>query len=134
MVSLSFLRATHDGPRETSEQIAERPEVEVQVAVLEAELALELLHPTLELHERLAEPLDLLVGERALLHPTQRLPFHQLPEELDQRQHLLHALGICVDSLGEGRADAVELRGELLEVGRAVEDLVVPRRHAASAV
>src|SRR5213593_3460888 len=45
------------------EQVAERAEAEVEVAVLEAELRLELLHPPLELHERLAEALDLLVGQ-----------------------------------------------------------------------
>src|SRR5947199_2732961 len=81
--------ATRLRPMENSEQVSERLEVQVQVAVLETELALQLLHPLLELHERLAEPFDLLVRQRPLVHPAQRLPLHQLAEQLDQRQHEL---------------------------------------------
>ena len=34
--------------------------------------------------------LDLVGIERALIHPPQRLPLQQLPDELDQREHELH--------------------------------------------
>src|SRR5437763_793382 len=43
------------------DQCPERPEVEVQIPVFETELALQLLHPLLELHERLPHPLDLVL-------------------------------------------------------------------------
>src|SRR5690242_11611805 len=68
------------------EQVPQRSEVEVQVGVLEPERRLELLHAVGEEHERLPEPLDLVVVERPLLHAAKRLTFHQLPQELDQRQ------------------------------------------------
>src|SRR5919199_3002517 len=68
------------------QEISQRPEVEVQVAVFQLEVRLQLLHPRLELHERLAHALDLLVGQRAVLHAPQGLALHQLPEELDERQ------------------------------------------------
>src|SRR4051794_14650132 len=69
-----------------SEQVPERPEVEVEVLVAQPEMLFQLVHPLCELHEGLAEPLDLVVVERAQLHPSQRLAFHQLAEELDQSE------------------------------------------------
>src|SRR5690349_24753927 len=81
------------------EQRPERAEVEVEVLVREPELRLQLLHPLREPHEREPETLDLLVVECALLHPPQRLPLHQLPQELDERQH----------ELGEAALDALRI-------------------------
>src|SRR5207237_9868795 len=88
-----------------------------------------LLHPRLELHERLAEPVDLLVGERAVLHPAQRLALHQLPEELDQRQHelseaLLDTFRIGVHPPREGLLDVLELARDPTEVAARREELV----------
>ena len=59
----------------------------------------QLVHPLGELHERVAQALDLLIGERPGLHPVKRLPLHQLPQELDERQHelreaALHSLSV----------------------------------------
>jgi hypothetical protein len=44
-------------------RVAERPEAEVQVLLLELERLTQLRHPAVELHEGLAEPLDLLVRD-----------------------------------------------------------------------
>ena len=74
---------------ENSEQIAERPEVEIEIALLEPEVLRELVHALFELHERLAETLDLLVVEVPRLHAAKRLTFHELPEQLDQSEHEL---------------------------------------------
>src|SRR5689334_1250410 len=71
------------------QQVSERTEVQIQVGIREPELRLELLHPVGEEHEGLSEALDLVIVERPLLHASQRLPLHQLPQELDQRQHEL---------------------------------------------
>src|SRR5881227_358253 len=94
LISFSFLDSLH--------QPAQRPEVEVEVLVLEPELVLELLHPLLEQHERLAEPLDLVGRERAALDPPERLALHQLTQQLDQREHelgqaLLEAFAVRVE-------------------------------------
>src|SRR5437762_2386590 len=70
-------------------QVPQRPEVQVELGVLESERRLQLLHALLEPHERLAEPLDLVLRERALLHPPDSLTLHQLTQELDQRQNQL---------------------------------------------
>src|SRR5207248_9607490 len=72
-----------------SEQVAQRPEMHVQLRVREPEDVLELGHPLLEQHERLAEAVDLLLGERAVVDPAQRLSLHQLAQEFDQRQNEL---------------------------------------------
>src|SRR5215213_10060812 len=78
------------------EKVAERPEIQVEVAVLELELPFQLLHALLEL----------LVGERALLHAPQRLPLHQLTQQLDEGEHELgeaafDVLGVGVDAARE---------------------------------
>src|SRR5207247_2634804 len=121
------------------EQVAARAEAEVEVAVLEAELRLELLHPPLELHERLAEALDLLVGQAPLLHPPERLPLHELPQELDEgqdklRESLLDPLGIGVDPPGERVAEGLQLRRREPEVARRAEQLVELVGHVSAAV
>src|SRR5207248_5846911 len=115
--------------RYDSEEVAERPEVQIQVAVLEPELGLELLHAALELHERLAEALDLLVGQGALLHAAKRLPLHQLAEQLDEgedelREALLDLLGVGVHAPRERALEPVELAGHGVEVARAAEQPV----------
>src|SRR5215208_28187 len=95
-------------------EVPEGTEVEIQVCVLELELALELLHPLLELHERDAEALDLGLVERSAFDPPQRLAFHELPQKLDHRQHelseaLFDVLGIGVDPPREHAGQRVHL-------------------------
>src|SRR5438067_4673961 len=119
-----------------SEEVAERAEVEVQVAVLEPELGLELLHAALELHERLAEPLDLLVGEVPLLHPVERLPLHELTEELDEREDelreaLLDLLGVGVHPSWKRALEPVELARDRVEVAGGAEQPVEIVSHAS---
>src|SRR5260221_2809788 len=59
----------------------EWPEVEVQVFWSQPEMVPELGHPALERHERGADPLYLLVAERALINSAQSLALHQLPQQ-----------------------------------------------------
>src|SRR3954471_13943402 len=104
-----------------SDQVSQRPEVEVEIVVLEAELGLQFLHPVSQQHERLAEPLDLVVGERPALDPTESLALHQLAKQVDQRQHepceaLLELLRFGVHSPGEGGVEAIELVTEQAQV------------------
>src|SRR5947207_2167314 len=82
------------------EQVSERPEVDVQVTVLQLEMLLELLHTLIEPHEGLPHALDLLVGQRVQLHTPQRLPLHQLAQQLDQRQHELREAALDLVRIG----------------------------------
>src|SRR4029079_17414507 len=68
------------------EEVSERTEVEVQIPVFQAELRFEVVHALVELHERLAELVELLVGQRSAFHPAERLALHQLAEKLHERQ------------------------------------------------
>src|SRR5205823_11467514 len=123
-----------------SKKVSQGTEIEVEVAVLEAEVVLQLLHPPLELHEGLPHSLDLVVGERALLHPSEGLEFHQLAKKLDQRQHelrkpSLHLLRVGVDPARERTRHVIELARDSPEVAAAGEDLVdrlVASAHASS--
>src|SRR5215210_1624246 len=132
-----FPRAAGFIPR--SQERAERAQVEVQIAVLEPELDLELLHPLCELHERLTQALDLLVGERPSLHPPERLALHQLPQQLDERQDelreaALDPLRIGLDPPRQGVLHAVELGDEPVQIALRCEDaigLVAARQDAA---
>jgi hypothetical protein len=72
-----------------SQQPAEGAEVEIQVFLRQPKVVSELLHPLLERHQRLTESLDLVTAQPTGLYSPYRLPFHQLPEQLDQRQHEL---------------------------------------------
>src|ERR1051325_10875679 len=99
------------------------------MAVFELEMRLQLLHPRLEFRERVAEPLDLFVGQRSGLHAAQRLALHQLAEELDQRQDelretLLDALGVGVDATRKRLLDVLELAGDSAKVAARREELV----------
>ena len=54
-----------------------------------------------ELHQRHTDGFDLLARQRLLLHPPDRLTFHQLAQKLDDRQHQLrdrslHVVGLRV--------------------------------------
>src|SRR3954471_13495308 len=130
-------RCNYPGRRRgNSEEVAERPEAQVEVAGVEAELALELFHALLELHERLAETIDLFVGQRRVVHPPQRLPFHQLPQEFDEREHELRqpALDrsrVGVDPSRKGGTDAVELVRQRPEVARRVQEPLLAGTHVA---
>src|SRR4051794_12115814 len=89
-------------------QVSEWSEIEVEVLVGEAELLLQLLHALVQLHERAAEALGLLLVERAGLHAPERLALHQLSEEIDHGQHepgeaALDVLRVGVDAEGCGR-------------------------------
>ena len=56
---------------------------------VEPELVPQLVHALLELHERAAEALDLVVGQAAAVDAPQRLALHQLAQQLDHREHEL---------------------------------------------
>ena len=64
-------------------------EIEIEVLGLEAETFADFPHRFLELHQREADGLHLHRRERVVLHPADRLTFHQLAQELHDRQHEL---------------------------------------------
>src|SRR6059058_5746800 len=111
------------------QQAPERTEIEVQILVAQSELRLELLHTLGETHEGEPEPLDLLVGEVPLIHAAQSLPFHELTEQLDQRQHELSKaafdlLRVGRHALRERIRQLVEPAGHTLDVSLRCEDPV----------
>src|SRR3954451_7441043 len=110
------------------QQIAQRAEIEVQIALFQPKMLGQLPHAALQLEEGVAEALDLLVAERAVVHPAQRLPLHELPEQLDEREHelgetLLDLLGIGVHSPGKGLRQVVERAGDPAQVPFGLEQL-----------
>src|SRR5436190_1721060 len=139
MVSLLSLRAScayfllasfHAG----LQQIAQRTEIQVQIALFELEVLGQLAHAAVELHEGLPEPLDLLVGKRSGLHPPQRLTLHELPQQLDERedelrQAFLDLLRIRVDAARECLRQMLELAGDPVQVALDVDELVRELTH-----
>src|SRR6188474_2096282 len=116
------------------QQVAERTEMQVEVAFLELEMLGQLAHTAIEEHERLAQPLDLVVRQRPGLHPPQRLALHQLAQQLDQRQDelgeaFLDLLRIGVDSARKRLRQVVELAGDAAQVAVGLEQL--PGEHVA---
>src|SRR5579884_344012 len=118
------------------QKTSERTEIEVQVLVLQPERRLQLVHPLGEAHERQPQPLDLLVGQPAFVHPPKRLALHQLAQELDQREDELreaafHLLGVGGHPLRKRVVDAVQALGDEVEVAGCGEQ-PVELVHAAS--
>src|SRR5690606_2881681 len=102
------------------EEVAEGPEVEVEVVVLQPEQLLELLHALLQAQERGAQPLDLLVAERAALDASHGLALHELTQQLHQRQHQLRqppldTFGIRVHAARQPSIQTLDLLGHLVE-------------------
>src|SRR5919109_3008488 len=117
-------------------EVAERPEVQVQISVLEPEMRLQLLHAPVEPHERFAEPVDLVLAQVPLLHPGQRLSLHELAQELDQREHelreaALDLLGIGVHAPREGAARLTDVARDAVQVAVACQELVERVRRSA---
>src|SRR3954468_8814909 len=110
-----------------SKQLSERAQVQVELDVLEPERRLQLLHALRKPHEGLSEPLDLVIRERALLHPAKRLALHQLAQELDQRQDELGEAALDLFRVG---VDTARKRvPDLVERARQADDVAVRREH-----
>src|SRR5690349_4651862 len=110
------------------QQITERTEVEIEVALFQSEVLRQLAHAAVELHEGLPQALDLLVAEVAGVHTAQRLSLHQLAQELDQREHelretLLDLLRVGLDAARERLWKVLELAGDAAEVAVRIEQL-----------
>src|SRR6201991_4071901 len=89
------VRASRAGGRSVApEEGAEGAEVEVQVAQCQAVAAAQVRHRRVEPEQRLPERLDLVVAEVALVDPAQRLPFHQLPDQLDDGEDELEQVAL----------------------------------------
>src|SRR3954447_24834140 len=71
------------------QQLAQRPEVDVEVGSRQVVASLELVHRLLEVHQAEAETLHLLVGEIALVDSAERLRLHELSHQLDDGEHEL---------------------------------------------
>src|SRR4051794_707155 len=117
---LSFVLVATKSPS-PSEEISQRPQTQVEIAVPKADLRLQFFHALREPHEREPETLDLLVVECPLLHPAKRLPLHELTQELHERQHELRQppldlLRVGVDAPRERIPDLLQLPRDRLHV------------------
>src|ERR1700682_4520205 len=77
------LRAS--SPSRASIQRSDRTEREIQVVVLKSERALQLRHSLFQLHQGVAEALDLVLGERPAIHATESLLLEESPHQLNDR-------------------------------------------------
>ena len=87
-------------------QLPERAEIEVQSSGVRPNL-LPISRSSPRAHQRVADRFDLLARQRLLLHAPDRLPLHQLAQELDDRQHelrdrLLHVVRLRIPSHRRG--------------------------------
>ncbi len=71
------------------QQISEWAEIEIQVGRAQAKVVGQFVNLGFEFHEGCAHLLDLLLGERASLHPADGLSLKQLTYQFDQSQHQL---------------------------------------------
>ena len=60
----------------------------------------ELGRPLVECHQRRPDALDLVVGQRSVICPPQRLAFHQLAQQFDDREYQGHQ--VSLDRVGIG--------------------------------
>ena len=76
-----------EGPQFRGRRDPRGPEVEVEVFEAQAVLIAQLGHPLFEVHQGLPDLFHLRVAEVSLFHPADRLPFHQLPQELHHGEY-----------------------------------------------
>src|SRR5262245_23307884 len=85
------------------QQFANRSKIKIQLLWCNVELFGEIENRLLQLHEREADVLRFVFGERPGFHAPDRLTLEELPDQLDERQHELqhgpsHFLWIRVPS------------------------------------
>src|SRR6185503_10646011 len=98
-----------------------RSDPDAQVLFLEPERVRHLADLLLESHQRNSDALDLVIGQRAALHPPDRLPLQHLTQELDEPEHqtreaAFHIVRVDIDALRKRSADARELGADLVEL------------------
>src|SRR5947207_8367855 len=64
-----------------------RSEFQIEIFIAQTECFLQLVHFLFEFHQRVAEALDLFIGQIARVHSPQRLFFEESPDELDDGEH-----------------------------------------------
>src|SRR3954462_14687028 len=130
MLFMHYLRCWDDLDEGlTSEQPAQRSEIEIQILFGESELVSQLGHPAVELHERPAEALLLLVAQPTGIDSPEGLALHDLPQELHDREDELgqpsfEGLGIRIHAPAQHVVDAWQLAREGIEVGGSMKELV----------
>src|ERR1041384_2750376 len=112
------------------DQPPDRPEVEIEFFIGQAELRFQLGHLRLKLHQRQAQFCDLFRRQSAALHPSDRLFFEQPADQFDQSQDefgkaLFDGQRINIDALRQTVRHAPEffdklggVRGLNLRLGR----------------
>ena len=75
--------------------------------------------------------LDLFLRQGAVVDPAQSLAFHQLAQQLDDREHELsqtplQVLRVGIQSPSQRLLDARQAAPQEVQVGRTGEELVVP--------
>src|SRR6185503_6813177 len=104
-------------------QLSDGAEVEVQIFTRDTEFCRDVDDRFLELHQRAADVFRLARRQRTRFHAADGLPFEQLADELDEREHQLRDRALDIVWIGvppqrrrlaagafELAAQAVELR------------------------
>src|SRR5665213_4443745 len=89
-----------DGSRLLSSQQLDGTEVEVEILRRQVEHPADVANGALDLHQRLANGLRLLLRHRPGFHPPDGLAFHELADELDERQDELDDRPLDLGGLG----------------------------------
>ena len=111
-------------PNHRSHELPDWTKIEIQLFGLDAEFGRDVVDGLFEPHERPANVLDLLLGQRPTFHPSNRLSFEQFADEIDERQHELCDRALYVFRIGvpaQGRpvrSAALELLAQILELGQ----------------
>src|SRR3954451_19696185 len=135
MLFMRYLRCWDDVDEElTSDEPAQWSEIEIQILLGESELLAQLGHPAVELHERPAEALLLLVAQPTGIDSPEGLALHELSKELHDRedelgQPSLEGLGVRIQAAAQHIIDPRQFAREGVEVGGCVKELV-PHRSA----
>src|SRR5580765_7699239 len=103
-----------------SGQLADRPEIEVQILGLEAELLREITNRLFEPHQREADRLCFLGGQGVRVHSPDCLALQNLADEFHERQHELQHRPANVVRIGvppgrRGARKSIQLGSQRLE-------------------
>ena len=75
-----------------------------------------------EPHEREAHTLHLFVGQRASFHTPHRLPFEELPQEFNEREHelgepMFDPFRVNIHPFGQDATKSLHLAAQVVEFG-----------------
>jgi hypothetical protein len=101
--------------------MTERAEIQVQIFRVETELIAEIADRFFQPHQGQPDRLGLVGAQRPGLHPSNRLPLENLPDELHQREHQFadgtaHVVRIRIPARRRRSRQTIEFRTQVLDL------------------